>query len=63
MRFQGPEVKYLTLNSLDDVLELFTNQENEEEEQEEDEDEDEEEEDSHFGKDIECSSEESNISQ
>ncbi|XP_035533559.1 thioredoxin domain-containing protein 16 [Morone saxatilis] len=51
---KSSEVKYLTLHDLDEVLELFTNQEKEEEgDEEEEEDEDEgledEEEDSHFG--------------
>ncbi|XP_005948277.1 thioredoxin domain-containing protein 16 isoform X1 [Haplochromis burtoni] len=49
------EVKYLTLNSLDEVLVLFADQEKDEEEEEEDDEEDNEgvdddEEDSHFGK-------------
>ncbi|XP_026218596.1 thioredoxin domain-containing protein 16 isoform X2 [Anabas testudineus] len=47
------EVKYLTLHNLDEVLELFTNQDKEEEEDDEDEeleDEELEDEDSHFGK-------------
>ncbi|XP_044044139.1 thioredoxin domain-containing protein 16 isoform X3 [Siniperca chuatsi] len=51
---KSSEVKYLTLHDLDEVLELFTNQEKEEDGEEEDEDEDEgveenEEDDSHFG--------------
>ncbi|KAA8579536.1 hypothetical protein FQN60_006629 [Etheostoma spectabile] len=36
---QSLEVKYLTMNDLDEVLELFTNQEKEEEDEEEDEEE------------------------
>ena len=47
VHFQSTEVKYVTLHSLDEVLELFTNQEKEEDEEEEDE---EEEEDLQFGK-------------
>ncbi|XP_072230097.1 thioredoxin domain-containing protein 16 [Leuresthes tenuis] len=47
---KGSEVKYLTFHSLDDVLELFTNQEKEEEEEEEEDEDEDEEEDSHFGK-------------
>ncbi|XP_030007199.1 thioredoxin domain-containing protein 16 [Sphaeramia orbicularis] len=52
---KGSEVKYLTLHSLEDLLELFTNPDTEEEEQElqgmeeEDDEEDEEEEDTIFG--------------
>ncbi|KAM6893500.1 thioredoxin domain-containing protein 16 [Xenentodon cancila] len=46
---KSSEVKYLTLHSLTEVLELFVNQEKEEDEGEEDEEEDEEE-DLHFGK-------------
>lgn len=50
--FKSSEVKYLTLHNLDEVLELFTNQEKEEEEEDEDEEEglEDEEEDSLFGK-------------
>ncbi|XP_008299682.1 thioredoxin domain-containing protein 16 isoform X2 [Stegastes partitus] len=44
---KSSEVKYLTLHSLDEVLDIFINQEKEEEEEEEEEDE--EEDDSHFG--------------
>lgn len=57
VHLQSLEVKYLTLNSLDEVLVLFADQEkHEEEEEEEDDDEednegvDDDEEDSHFGK-------------
>ena len=51
MCFKSSEVKYLTLNDHDEVLELFTNQEKEEEDEEEDEGWLEDEEvDSHFGK-------------
>lgn len=49
---KSSEVKYLTLHNLDEVSELFTNQEKEEEAEEDDGDEEleDEEEDSHFGK-------------
>ncbi|KAI3366068.1 hypothetical protein L3Q82_009884, partial [Scortum barcoo] len=47
---KSSEVKYLTLHSLDEVLELFTNPEKEEEEDEDDGMEEDDEEDSHFGK-------------
>ncbi|XP_070786853.1 thioredoxin domain-containing protein 16 [Enoplosus armatus] len=43
------EVKYLTLHDLDDVLELFTNQEKEEEEDEEEDEDEGVKEDSHLG--------------
>lgn len=49
MYFKSSEVKYLTLHNLDEVLELFANQEKEDEDEEEVVDEDEEE-DPHFGK-------------
>lgn len=54
VHLQSLEVKYLTLNSLDEVLVLFADQEKDEEEEEEDEEDnegvDDDEEDSHFGK-------------
>lgn len=55
VHLQSLEVKYLTLNSLDEVLVLFADQEKDEEEEEEEDEEDNEgvdddEEDSHFGK-------------
>lgn len=51
VRFESPEVKYLTLHNLDDVLELFTNQEKEVDEEEDQDDRlEDEERDSHFGK-------------
>lgn len=54
VHLQSLEVKYLTLNSLDEVLVLFADQEKDEEEEEEDEEDNEgvvdDEEDSHFGK-------------
>ncbi|CAJ1087009.1 thioredoxin domain-containing protein 16 isoform X1 [Xyrichtys novacula] len=46
---KGLDVKYLTLHDLDEVLELFTDQEREEEEEEEEAEEREEEEDLDFG--------------
>lgn len=54
VHLQSLEVKYLTLNSLDEVLVLFADQEKDEEEEEDDEEDnegvDDDEEDSHFGK-------------
>lgn len=48
---QSSEVKYLTLHNLDDVLELFTNKEEEVDDEEDQDDKmEEEEKDSHFGK-------------
>ncbi|XP_028256723.1 thioredoxin domain-containing protein 16 isoform X2 [Parambassis ranga] len=47
---KSSEVKYLTLHSLDEVLELFTHQEKEEEDEGEDEGLEDEEDDSDFGK-------------
>lgn len=49
VHLQSLEVKYLTLNSLDEVLVLFADQEKDEEE-EDNEGVDDNEEDSHFGK-------------
>lgn len=52
VHLQSLEVKYLTLNSLDEVLVLFADQEKDEEEEDEEDNEgvDDDEEDSHFGK-------------
>lgn len=54
VHLQSLEVKYLTLNSLDEVLVLFADQEKDEEEEEDDEEDnegvDDDEEDSYFGK-------------
>lgn len=54
VHLQSLEVKYLTLNSLDEVLVLFADQEKDEEEEDDDEEDnegvDDDEEDSHFGK-------------
>lgn len=53
VHLQSLEVKYLTLNSLDEVLVLFADQEKDEEEDDDEEDNegvDDDEEDSHFGK-------------